>query len=282
MFQLQFLDLKPIFSICDTVTDFIFWYLICGISLTVTYFRLCLIHKRIGWPSLAHLKLFFLLHLTYMSNATKKTATYMLYSCHESHGLNDKSALLDWHLDDIPCELARQISSVCLLDKYQLCLSDRPQWWPLWPSLVPRPQTNHSPSISIQCPWSGNMLMVFLYFSLPSITNSFLQLLATSKLLFAPKLLSPSKLLSTFKLVPRPQSNHSPPGISIPGPRSVNMLMGRLPAISNAHLICCKANSLSKTSCFMNWNGVQSIWELIFELQKCRNAISEVCPAYMR
>ena len=171
------------------------------------------------------------------------------------------------------------------LDKYQLCLLDKYYTllvntntlleWPtamvasLAPNLVPRPQTNHSPSISIQCPWSGNMLMVFLYFSLPSITNSFLQLLATSKLLFAPKLLSPSKLLSTFKLVPRPQSNHSPPGISIPGPRSVNMLMGRLPAISNAHLICCKANSLSKTSCFMNWNGVQSIWELIFELQKC-------------
>ena len=157
---------------------------------------------------------------------------------------------------------------MCLIDKYQLCLSDRPHWWPLWPSadqsLVPRRQTDHSQSISTKCPWSLNMLMV----SCPCSCSS------------CPRRCSspPPSWCSPPSWCPPQSWSHGRgvitlpgPGISIPGRRSVNMLMGRLPAISSAHLISCKANSLSQTSCFMNWNGNQSS---IFEFW--------VCPGYSR
>ena len=88
--------------------------------------------------------------------------------------LNDISALLDWRIYDIPFELDRQISTV-LFGQIPALLE-----WPtalvasLAPNLLPRHQTNHSPSISIQCPRSVNLLMIFLSFSLLLITNSFL------------------------------------------------------------------------------------------------------------
>ena len=92
----------------------------------------------------------------------------------QTNELYNLQSHVDWRIYDIPFELDRQISTV-LFGQIPALLE-----WPtalvasLAPNLLPRHQTNHSPSISIQCPRSVNLLMIFLSFSLLLITNSFL------------------------------------------------------------------------------------------------------------